>query len=96
MNKLTYTEGIFFSKWFSKFINNCFRLRNKIIAEKILYQIFFLVKKKLNFSCLFFFFETLEKVKPVVGLKVFTVGKNKTKAIPIFLHVGLQYKKAMV
>jgi ribosomal protein S7 len=96
MNKLAYIEGIFFSKWFSKFINNCFRLKNKITVEKILYQTFFFLKKKLNFSCLFFFFETLEKVKPVIGLKVFTVGKNKTKAIPTFLHVGLQYKKAIL
>ena len=95
MKILIYNEGVFFSKWVSKFINKCLQIAKKIKIEKIIYANFFFIKKNLNFAPLFLFFEILEQIKPIVGLKVYTLGVGKTKAIPIFLNIGLQYKKAL-
>jgi ribosomal protein S7 len=60
-----------------------------------------LLKIKLNCNPLFFFFEALEKIKPIVGLK-FT-KKNikaskvlKVTAVPFLLTVELQYKQALL
>ncbi len=98
MKNLNYTEGIFFSKWLSKFINQNLKLGKTFKIEKMIYYNFFLLKKNFNFSCLFFLFEVLEKIKPSIGLKIFIsdlVSKKKPKAIPFLLHTGLQYKKAL-
>lgn len=95
MKNLKYNEAFFNSKWLSKFINQCLQKGKKFKIEKIIYYNFFFFKKKLNFSSLFLFFEILEKIKPTIGLKIYIVSKKKTKAIPFFLHLGLQYKKAL-
>jgi ribosomal protein S7 len=70
----------------------------KNLMEKILYFSFFLLKKKLSGCAVFFFFEALEKVKPVVGLKLYTLKKRKiqrTTAVPYIASLSLQYKKAI-
>jgi hypothetical protein len=58
-----------------------------------------MLKNKLNCCPIFFLFEALEKIKPIVGLK-FHKKKQKKKvlkvtAIPFFLAPSLQYKKAV-
>ena len=64
--------------------------------KKLSTIIFFFFKKKFNFSCLFLFFEILEKIKPTIGLKIYSLSNNKkTRAIPFFLNLSLQYKKAL-
>lgn len=70
----------------------------KFLFEKILYFSFFLIKKKLSGCPFFFFFEVLEKIKPIIGLKLYTLKKKKLErvtATPYILRVSLQYKKAM-
>lgn len=97
---VSYIEGIYSSKWLSKFINKWFLLGKKFYSEKIIYLSFYLLKLKLNYSPLFFFFEILEKIKPYIGLKITkykwgNVQKNKTKIFPYILSVSLQYKKSI-
>lgn len=70
----------------------------KFLFEKMLYFSFFLIKKRLSGCAFFFFFEILEKIKPMIGLKLYLVQKKKiqrTIAIPYILRISLQYKKAM-
>jgi hypothetical protein len=59
-----------------------------------------LLKSKLNCCPIFFLFEALEKIKPIVGLKIYKKKHKKKKmikttAIPFFLTISLQYKKAI-
>jgi hypothetical protein len=59
-----------------------------------------LLKNKLNCSPIFFLFEALEKIKPIIGLKLYKKKQKKKKmmkitAIPFFLTLALQYKKAI-
>jgi hypothetical protein len=49
-------------------------------------------------NILFIFLETLERLKPWVGLKLHYITKTKTKKIqayPIILNTSMQYKKAI-
>lgn len=95
-----YIEGIFRSKWFSKLINHWFFSGLHYKAEKLFYLSFYLLKSKLNCCPIFFLFEALEKIKPIVGLKIYKKKHKKKKmikttAIPFFLTISLQYKKAI-
>jgi ribosomal protein S7 len=68
-------------------------------TEKLFYVSFLLLKNKLNCCPIFFFFEVLEKIKPLIGLK-FYKKKHKKKitkvtAIPFFLTLSAQYRKAV-
>jgi ribosomal protein S7 len=70
----------------------------KFLFEKILYFSFFLLKKKLSGCAIFFFFEVLEKIKPIVGIKLYKFQKRKIKritAVPYIVRASLQYKKAI-
>jgi ribosomal protein S7 len=54
------------------------------------------LKNKLNCCPIFFLFEALEKIKPIIGLKFYKKkGGIKITAIPYFLTLALQYKKAI-
>jgi len=95
-----YLEGIFRSKWFSKFINHWFFSGNNYKAEKLFYLSFYFLKKKLNCCPVYFFFEALEKIKPFISLKLYKKKHKKKKvvkiiAIPFFATLPLQYKKAI-
>lgn len=93
-----YCDGLYKSKWLSKFINQCGFAGNKHTSEGIIFSIFFFLKKKLKISPLFFFFEVIEKIKPIIGLKL---QKKKSlsdivvKASPFLLDVPSRYKKAI-
>lgn len=96
--KSMYIEGTFRSKWLSKFISKGTIKGNKFKFEKFLYQSFFDFKKNYVFSPLFLFFEVLEKLKPSVGLKLYTQGhskKKRIKACPIILSFNSKYNKAL-
>jgi len=98
MNKLYYMEGIFKSIWLSKFINQWFFIGEQFNIEKIIYFSFFLIKKKLKCSPIFIFFEVLEKIRPLIGLKIYKKKKRKlTKvtASPIIIKEPIQYKRAI-
>nr|QFP99056.1 ribosomal protein S7 [Rhizaria sp.] len=93
----TYEEGVFKSKWLSKFINCWFFTGEKIKIEKLIYYSFFIIKKRFNISSLFFFFESLERLKPWVGLKLHRgySKKKKIQVCPLILNSKVQFKKAM-
>jgi len=98
MVRVKYKEGVFKSKWLSKFINQWVFLKKQHKVECIVYRSFLMCKKKLNISPLFIFFEVLEKIKPIVGLQLYRKkrGKNlKTLAAPHVLEVSIRYKKAI-
>ena len=78
---MKYNEGLYNSKWLSKFINKFCIQGKKLQIEKIIYYSFFLTKKKLNYYPIFIFFEVLEKIKPSIGLKIFKFkwGNSKKK-----------------
>jgi len=66
--------------------------------EKFLYKSFFDLKKNYVFSAVFLFFEVLEKLKPAVGLKLYTQGnskKKRIKACPTLLTFNSKYNKAI-
>ncbi len=91
-------DGVFWSKWLLKFINKFIFTGKKYLVEKIIYLSFFYIKKNLNSSAIFFFFEVLERIKPIVGLKFYTLKKRKLKritAVPYIVSISLQYKKAI-
>lgn len=55
-----------------------------------------MLKSKLNCCPIFFFFEALEKIKPIIGLKFYKQKKRiKITVIPYFLTLASQYKKAI-
>lgn len=98
MKNLSYIDGIFKSKWYSKFINQCCIKGNKFYMEKIIYFTFYLIKKNLKYSGLLIFFEILEKLKPSLGLRIFKLNKNKHKKFIVYsclLKASLQYKKGI-
>ena len=99
MKSLNYSEGIFKSKWFSKFINKISLCGKKSNIEKIIYYTLYLFKKKKRYYPLFFFFEVLEKIKPALGLKISKYKqvskKNNVIITPYILNVSLQYKKSI-
>ena len=93
-------EGVFCSKWLTKFLNVICTYITKSKIEKLLYMSFFLIKNKLNYCSIFFFFEALEILKPIVGLKFIKKNYNNKKvskiiAIPFVLLFSFQYKKAL-
>jgi hypothetical protein len=96
MRHYKYLEGVFKCKWVSNFISRwCF---NKVKIEKFFYFSFFLLKKKFIISPLFLFFEVIEKLKPSIGLNLYSEnnGKKKNlKACPVILDSHLKYKKSL-
>lgn len=98
MGSIVYRDGIYQSKWLSKFINLISFAGGQEVNEKLVYSVFFFLKKKIKSCPLLFFFEVLEKIKPIVGLKIY-VGhnkkSNKPSAISYILEISLRYKKAI-
>jgi len=91
-------DGVFWSKWLTKFFNKFCFTGKFFLVEKTIYLSFFYIKKNLNSSALFFFFEVLEKIKPMIGLKLYTLKKRKIQraaAVPYVVNFTLQYKKAI-
>lgn len=97
---MKYNEGLYNSRWLSKFINKFCMKGKKLQIEKIIYYSFFLIKKKLKYYPIFIFFEVLEKIKPSIGLKIYKFKwgnskKKKINAFPYILTTSLQYKKSL-
>jgi ribosomal protein S7 len=93
-----YQEFIFRSKWLSKFITSLNFKGEKLKIEKIIYESLFFFKKYFIVNSFFFFFESLERLKPWVGLqiyKTFKLKKKKIKAYSTNLNSSIQYKKAI-
>ena len=98
MKVRVYQEGIFKSKWLSKFINCLFVSGKKWKIEKLVYFSFFYFKKYFDWNGLLLLFECLEYLKPKIGFKLNRKIKSKKKNIqgyPILLKTNSQYKKAI-
>lgn len=98
MKNLTYQEGIFNSKWLSKFINCWFFKGEKFKIEKLIYESFFCLKKKFNINGLLLLLEVLEQLKPWIGLKLHrstNQRKSQIQAHPVILTSNIQYRKAI-
>lgn len=98
MKNLTYQEGIFNSKWLSKFINCWFFKGEKFKIEKLIYESFFYLKKKFNVNGLLLLLEVLEQLKPWIGLKLHrstNQRKSQIQAHPVILTSNIQYRKAI-
>jgi len=98
MKNYIYQEGIFKSKWLSKFISCLIFTGKKFKLEKLVYLTFFFLKRYFNINSLFFFFEALELLKPWIGLQLRRTIKSKKKKIqvhPTILSLKVQYKKAI-
>jgi ribosomal protein S7 len=94
----SYREGLYKSQYLSMFINQCGFSGKQEKSEVFVYRSFFFLKKKLKLCPLFIFFEVLEKVKPLFGVKLYkryhaqTVASNAT---PYILSRTERYKKAI-
>lgn len=98
MKTFIYQESVFKSKWLSKFINYLVGKGKKFKIEKLIYFVFFYLKYFFTVYSFFFFFESLELLKPWVGLKLNYIVKAKKQTIqayPIILSRNVQYKKSI-
>ena len=98
MKNFSYQEGIFNSKWLSKFINCWFFKGENFKIEKLIYESFFFLKKKFNVNGLLLLFEVLEQLKPWIGLKLHRSNnqrKSQIQAHPVILTSNIQYRKAI-
>lgn len=89
---------IYNSKLILKFINTLIFLNLKKKIEKLLIYGFFYWKKQLNTIPLFYFFEALLKLRPVMGFYIFIIIKKKKKKIkikPHFMNFWARWQKAI-
>jgi len=92
-------EGFFHCNLVSKFINIFFFSGLKESIEKIIYFTFKFLKRKLNVKTpLFYFFECIEHLRPILGLKkklnFFNIVK-KTQYITYYLKSNKSYNIAI-
>ena len=91
-------EGAFNCQWLSKFIN-CWSFKGeKFKIERLIYDSFLFLKKNLNINALLLLFESLERLKPWIGLKLrrnIKQRKVQIQAHPVILSTNIQYRKAI-
>jgi len=86
------------SKLLLKFLNTLIFLNFKLKMEKLLTFSFFYWKKQLNTTPIFYFFEAILKLRPVMGFYVFIITKKKKKKIkikPHFMNFWTRWQKAI-
>ena len=95
---LLYLEYIYGNFLLSYFIQKLNTKGKKMLYERILFQSFFLIKIKLRDNPYLIFFDVLEKIKPIISIKLKKkIFKNKKKfiIIPINLNKYQQYQQAI-
>lgn len=95
---LTKKNNIFFSKLISKLINNLIYNNLKKKIENLIYLSFFYWKKYLGTSPIYFFFESVLKLRPLVGFYIYVAKKKKKKRIkikPYFMNFKNRWLKAI-
>ena len=99
MKKITLKkDNIYMSKLLLKFTNLFIYTNLKKKVEKKIYISFFFWKKQFNYNPLFFFFESLLKLRPILGFYIYIVKKKKIKKIKIkqfFMKFNNRWKKAI-
>ena len=91
-------DNIYMSKLFLKFINSFIFTSLKFKMEKLIYNTFFFWKKQLNIIPLFFLFEALFKIRPLIGFYIYIVKTKQNKKIkikPHFMPFEARWKKAI-
>lgn len=66
--------------------------------ERFIYICFFFIKKLLKLSPLYFYFEALERLNPVLGLKLYNKKQKKLDniyAVPYVISPTFRYNKAI-
>ena len=98
LKNLVYFDAIYNSFLLSYFLSILNLKGKKSICEKNIYKSFSILKLKTRENHYIFFFETLEKSKPMVFTKFkkkLTRKKQKIMIIPVYLKPMDQYKKAI-
>jgi len=91
-------EHIYTSSLLLKFFNNFIFNNLKCKMERLIYFSFFYWKKHSNLMPLFFFFESLLKVRPLLGFYLYIIKRKKIKKIkitPYFMPFENRWKKAI-
>lgn len=91
-------ESVYFSKIFIKFLNSFIFFTLKLKIEKNIFFSFFYWKKQLNTICIFYLFESLFKIRPLIGFYIYIIKKKKKKKIkikPYFLTFWARWQKAI-
>ena len=78
------------SFWLNKFINILIIRGKKIKAQKIIFNLFFLLKQTFFFNPIFIFFNALDILRPTLELSSIKIGKRKY-SIPIPVIFFRQY-----
>lgn len=78
------------SFWLNKFVNILMLKGKKLKAQKIIFNLFFLLKQSFFFNPIFIFFNALDILKPTLELSFIKVGK-RTYSIPIPIIFFRQY-----
>ena len=91
-------ENIYMCKLFSKFINTLIFKNLKFKLEKHIYNSFFFWKKILNSLPIFYFFEALLKIRPLIGFYIYIIKKKQKKKIkikPYFMGFIARWQKGI-
>ncbi len=78
------------SFWINKFVNILTLKGKKLKAQKILFNLFFLLKQSFSFNPIFIFFNALDLLRPALELTFIKVGK-RTYSIPVPIIFFRQY-----
>ena len=91
-------SNLYTSHLFNKFINKLIYKNLKKKIEHLIYNSFFYWKKLLGNSSVFYFFESLLKIRPLINFYIYTVKKKKKKQIkikPYFMSFRNRWHKAI-
>lgn len=79
----TKIDYLYMSQLFLKFLNTLIFFNLKLKMEKLIYLSFFYWKKKYKTTPLFFFFQALLSVRPLIGFYLYIIKKKQKKTIKI-------------
>lgn len=91
-------DNLFFSNLFSKFLNSLIYTNYKKKLNNLLMNSFFYWKKVLGTVPIFYFFESLLKLRPLIGFYIYITKKKKKKHIkikPYFMNFKNRWLKAI-
>lgn len=91
--------NVYHSKWLEKQIKHLVKKGKKDKTWRTIFNICYIIKKNLNSTYLFMFFDAIELIKPIIGAKIYK--KKRGKAIQVvnttthMLTINKQYDKAI-
>lgn len=94
----TKIDHLYMSKLFLKFLNTLIFFNLKLKMEKLIYLSFFYWKKKYKTAPLYFFFQALLAVRPLIGFYLYVIKKKQKKTIkikPYYMSFSGRWQKAI-